>query len=84
MTAQTASSPPAVQSCGKTLREAAEQAVAAPASEEVCLQIAHYRAEFERLAIVAGNCARSTSTDVTEWRADMANLVAQASRFLAA
>jgi hypothetical protein len=51
--------------------------------EETRLAVAHYRSEFERLATLASNCARSQSTDLSEWRADLVRLVAQAQRFLA-
>ena len=51
--------------------------------EETRLAVAHYRCQFERLETLAGNCAKSRSTDPSEWKADLQMLVNQAQRFLA-
>jgi hypothetical protein len=44
---------------------------AIPDDEERRLQIAHYRTEFQQIAEWASNCARSSSADPADWRADM-------------
>ena len=54
------------------------------ADEETRLVVAHYKAEFARLATLANNCARSPSTDPADFRADLEALVLHAQRFLAA
>lgn len=75
---------PAAATPGPAAVPVVERPVRSVEDEETRLAIAHYRAEFRRLSVLASNAAKSRSVDPADYRADLKSLIDQAQRFLEA